>query len=66
MTIRYLKETTDWSQCEFTVPQNVFIVDKGRLVGYMREDENYEWEYWFSRPLNFDKRYRTFEEIYHD
>jgi len=59
----YMKETTtDW-KADFKVPLHTYIFNRGnnRIVGYIKEGTKEE--ILFSKPQQFDKRYRTFKEV---
>jgi hypothetical protein len=53
-----LETTSDW-----TTPNHIYLVDddRSKLLGFIRKGTK-EIK-WYDRPLNFDKRNRTFEVI---
>ncbi len=53
-----LKETTEWPT---NVQNNTYVLSGGRLVAYMSKLTG-EFKI-FSKPLHFDKNYRTFEQV---
>jgi hypothetical protein len=63
--MRFLKETTDWSDSSCAVPNHTYIVEDGRygrLLGYIPAGTNDK--IMFSKPMRqFDRRFRTFKEI---
>jgi hypothetical protein len=62
--MRYLKETTDWSQVDYCVPNHTYIVEdgrSGRLLGYIKAGRTEE--IMFSKPFPFDRKNRKFVEV---
>jgi hypothetical protein len=62
--MRYLQETTDWSEASCHVPNHIYIVEdgrSGRALGYIKAGTTDR--IMFSKPLNFDRKYRTFKEV---
>lgn len=57
----FLLETTNWSD---TTPHHVYILESNKstkIVGYI--PNNGKILYFFDKPMMFDKRKRTFQEI---
>lgn len=56
------RETTDYSDAEYHVPlHDYLLMDATRCVAFRRKGYS-EWQK-FSKPLRFDKKYRTFEKL---
>jgi len=60
--MKYLKETTVWSDVtEVNIPNHTYMVEGTKVFGYIKENDGEK--VMFSKPLPFDKRKRTFEEL---
>lgn len=62
--MRYLKEITDWSGCEYSVKNHTYILEKGRsgrMLGYVKSGTDEK--IMFAKPMFFDRRNRTFKEL---
>jgi len=60
--MKYLKETTDWSQVtEVNIPNHTYIVEDTRAFGYIRANDGVK--VMFSKPIPFGKRGRTFKQL---
>jgi hypothetical protein len=62
--MKFLLETTDWSNCECNIPNHTYIVEDGRggrLLGYIKAGTTDK--IMFSKPMNFDRKYREFKEV---
>lgn len=54
--MQVIRETTDWKY-----PNHVYILTGGRLVAYKNVlNEKFSQ---FSKPMHFDKNYRSFENV---
>ena len=62
MAYEYLQETTsDW-KTEFRMPCHIYVMDKSKCVGYIKEGTTKI--LMFSQPWTyFDKRHRTFKKL---
>jgi hypothetical protein len=59
--MKFLKEvTSDW-KCEYRVPSHTYIIERGRLLGYIKEGTTEK--LMFKKPMQFDQRRRKFEEV---
>jgi len=62
--MKYLQETTDWSNCEVRIPNHIYIFDGSSCVGYIKEGTKDK--IMFSKPSRiFSKKGRTFKEVKH-
>lgn len=62
--MKILRETTNWTKVEYTVPKHDYLVEGGhggRLVA-MRKEGSDVWEK-FSKLMPFSKKHRTFKEV---
>lgn len=63
--MKMYRETTKWTETDVAIPNHTYILESGRqgakCLGYIRE--GYETPYKFKKPLTFDKRRRTFQEV---
>jgi hypothetical protein len=60
MAIKYLKETTEWS--ESTIPNHIYIFENNACVGYIKSGETTE--NYFNAPLKqFSKTRRQFKDV---
>lgn len=58
--MKYLKETTDWSNVEYRVPNHTYIFDQDRCVGYIVNGE----VKMFDQPLKrFARKGRQFKDV---
>jgi len=64
MGISAYKEVTEWSDVEFTVPQNVYLFDgKSNALAYAKESNGEI--FIFKKPLAIDTRRRKFIKVKH-
>jgi len=64
MKFKILRETTNFTKVEYTVPKHDYLVEGGvggRLLAYRKEGCDV-WEK-FSRLAPFSKKHRTFKEL---
>lgn len=57
----FLQETTNWGD---DTPNHIYITEGNKstkIVGYI--PNNGKTIYFFEKPMNFDKRKRTFQEV---
>lgn len=62
--MKYLRETTDWSDCEYPVANHIYIVEDGRMgraLGYIKSSSIVP--EWFAHPVHINRKGRTFEEV---
>jgi hypothetical protein len=62
--VKILRETTNWSKVEYTIPKHDYLVEGGhggRLIA-MRKEGSDVWEK-FSKAIPFGKKHRTFKEL---
>jgi hypothetical protein len=62
MAHKVLLETTEWDM-DFQ-PNHTYIVEggrSGRALGYVKKGT--EAVIWFSKPMPFDRKHRTFKEL---
>ena len=62
--MKYLRETTDWKDCEYRVPNHTYIVEGGRggrMLGYIKAGTSEK--IMFNGPRQFNRKNRTFEEV---
>jgi len=60
--MKYLKETTDWSDAQARIPNHTYIFDGSSCVGYIKEGTTKE--IMFNKPSRiFSKKGRTFKEV---
>jgi hypothetical protein len=62
--MRYMQETTDWSDTDYNVPNHIYILEKGRggrLLGYIKQGTTDK--IMFSKPFPFFNKNRTFKEL---
>ena len=65
MGISAYKEVTEWSDVEFTVPQNVYLFDgKSNALAYAKESNGEI--FIFKKPLAIDTRRRKFIKVKHE
>jgi hypothetical protein len=65
MSISAYKEVTQWSDVEFTVPQNVYLFDgKSNALAYAKESNGEI--FIFKKPLAIDTRRRKFIKVKHE
>ena len=62
--MKILRETTNWTKVEYTVPKHDYLVEGGhggRLIA-MRKEGSDVWEK-FTKAMPFSKKHRTFKEV---
>ena len=62
--MRYLQETTDWSDTDYNVKNHIYILENGRsgrMLGYVKEGTNEK--IMFAKPFFFNRKNRTFKEL---
>jgi hypothetical protein len=62
--LKILRETTNWTKVDYTVPKHDYLVEGGhggRLIAMRKEGSNV-WEK-FSKAIPFSKKHRTFKEL---
>ena len=64
MKMKIIRETTNFTKVEYTVPKHDYLVEGGhggRLIA-MRKEGGEVWEK-FSKAIPFSKKHRTFKEL---
>ena len=62
--MKILRETTNWTKVEYTIPKHDYLVEGGhggRLIA-MRKEGSDVWEK-FTKAMPFSKKHRTFKEV---
>jgi hypothetical protein len=62
--MKILRETTNYTKVDFSVPKHDYLVEGGhggRLIAYRKEGSEV-WEK-FSKAIPFGKKHRTFKEL---
>ena len=60
--MKYLQETTNWSEVtEVNIPNHIYIVEGIKAFGYIKE--NTKEKIMFKKPLPFSTRKRSFKEV---
>lgn len=59
--MKLLKETTKDFNCDYNVPLHTYMIEKSKVIGYIKEGTTDQ--IMFPKPMFFDQRKRTFVEI---
>lgn len=64
LIMRYLQETTDWSDTDYDVKNHIYILENGRsgrMLGYVKQGTTEK--IMFDRPFFFNRKNRKFKEL---